>query len=65
MFIVATDPARQRGDGAGASGQGGGSQLADPALTLLPTPVADNSRGLPSSQTDYQSLANVAAALTD
>ena len=25
---------------------------------LLPTPVADNSRGLPSPTTDYQSLAN-------
>ena len=33
--------------------------------SLLPTPVVDNSRGLPSAQTDYQSLANVAATLTD
>ena len=33
------------------------------ALTLLPTPVADNSRGLPSASTDYASLANVAASL--
>lgn len=32
-------------------------------LTLLPTPVADNSRGLPSSGTDYASLANVAVSL--
>jgi hypothetical protein len=32
--------------------------------SLLPTPVADNSRGLPSESTDYQSLANVAATLT-
>ena len=30
---------------------------------LLPTPVSDNSRGLPSASTDYASLANVAAAL--
>ena len=29
----------------------------------LPTPVADHSRGLPSSTTDYASLANVAATL--
>lgn len=34
------------------------------ALTvLLPTPVADNSRGLPSDGTDYQSLPNALAAL--
>ena len=33
------------------------------ALTLLPTPVADNSRGLPSASTDYASLANVAVSL--
>lgn len=30
---------------------------------LLPTPVSDNSRGLPSASTDYASLANVACAL--
>ena len=30
---------------------------------LLPTPVADNSRGLPSKGTDYASLANAAASL--
>lgn len=30
---------------------------------LLPMPVSDNSRGLPSSGTDYASLANVAASL--
>ena len=35
--------------------------LAD--LPVLPTPVADNSRGLPSASTDYASLANVAASL--
>jgi len=34
-----------------------------PDLTLLPTPVADNSRGLPSKGTDYASLANVACSL--
>jgi DNA (cytosine-5)-methyltransferase 1 len=30
---------------------------------LLPTPVADHSRGLPSKSTDYASLPNVAVAL--
>ena len=34
-----------------------------PDYSSLPTPVADHSRGLPSSTTDYASLANVAAAL--
>jgi hypothetical protein len=34
-----------------------------PAYSSLPTPTADHSRGLPSSTTDYQSLANVAATL--
>lgn len=34
-----------------------------PDSSSLPTPVADHSRGLPSSTTDYASLANVAAAL--
>lgn len=33
------------------------------ALTLLPTPVADNSRGLPQPGTDFQSLPNVVCAL--
>ena len=33
------------------------------AVHHLPTPVADHSRGLPSSTTDYASLANVAALL--
>ncbi len=37
-----------------------------PAIgALLPTPMADNSRGLPSPNTDYQSLANTAQQLTD
>jgi hypothetical protein len=31
--------------------------------SLLPTPVSDNSRGLPSASTDYQSLPNVAVSL--
>ena len=30
---------------------------------LLPTPVSDNSRGLPSATTDYASLPNVAVSL--
>ena len=34
-----------------------------PDCSSLPTPVADHSRGLPSSTTDYASLANVAASL--
>src|SRR5690606_23176636 len=33
------------------------------AQRLLPTPVSDNSRGLPSASTDYASLANVACEL--
>lgn len=32
-------------------------------MALLPTPVADNSRGLPSDGTDYQSLPNALVAL--
>lgn len=32
-------------------------------MTLLPTPVSDNSRGLPSSGTDYQSLPNAVVSL--
>lgn len=32
-------------------------------VTLLPTPVSDNSRGLPSTGTDYQSLPNAVVAL--
>lgn len=34
-----------------------------PDLTLLPTPVSDNSRGLPSSGTDYASLPNAVVNL--
>lgn len=36
---------------------------ADNGLTLLPTPVADNSRGLPSPGTDFQSLPNAVCSL--
>lgn len=32
-------------------------------MELLPTPVADHSRGIPSPTTDYQSLANVVTDL--
>jgi hypothetical protein len=35
----------------------------DPVEALLPTPVADNSRGLPSKSTDYSSLPNSVCAL--
>ena len=61
-------------DGCASAGSHGASVLDEPdrdalrsgphrGLTLLPTPVADNSRGLPSASTDYASLANVAASL--
>ena len=50
-----TSPARFGGHAlAGAGG---------PDLSLLPTPVSDNSRGLPSSGTDYASLPNAVVAL--
>lgn len=45
------------------NGNGHGKSLSIEALRLLPTPVADNSRGLPQPGTDYQSLPNVAAKL--
>lgn len=45
------------------NGNGHGKSLAIEAQRLLPTPVSDNSRGLPSASTDYASLANVACAL--
>src|SRR5690348_11374411 len=35
----------------------------DPVEALLPTPVADNSRGLPSKSTDYSSLPNAVVTL--
>ena len=39
-----------------------GKSLAIEAQRLLPTPVADNSRGLPSASTDYASLANAVSS---
>lgn len=55
------------GGAAGASPTGrhghAESRPGRPDLTLLPTPVSDNSRGLPSKGTDYASLANVAVSL--
>ena len=45
------------------NGNGHGKSLEIEALRLMPTPVADNSCGLPSSGTDYASLANVAVSL--
>src|SRR5690606_12972915 len=45
------------------NGNGHGKSLAIEAQRLLPTPVSDNSRGLPSASTDYASLANVACEL--
>ena len=47
-----------RGTAAAWGGEGAGA-----GLTLLPTPVADNSRGLPSPGTDFQSLPNAVCAL--
>ena len=45
------------------NGNGHGKSLAIEAQRLLPTPVSDNSRGLPSATTDYASLPNVAASI--
>ena len=43
------------------NGNGHGKSLAIEAQRLLPTPVADHSRGLVSDGTDYQSLPNEVA----
>ena len=54
------------GDGAGVPHQPDRDALRvgpERDLTLLPTPVSDNSRGLPSSGTDYASLPNAVAEL--
>lgn len=40
-----------------------GDLMLPSAVAMLPTPVSDNSRGLPSPGTDFQSLPNVAASL--
>lgn len=45
------------------NGNGHGKSLSIEAQRLLPTPVSDNSRGLPSSGTDYQSLPNAVVSL--
>lgn len=45
------------------NGNGHGKSLAIEAQRLLPTPVSDNSRGLPSSGTAYASLPNAVALL--
>ena len=45
------------------NGNGHGKSLEIEAQRLLPTPVADHSRGLPSASTDYASLPNVAVSL--
>jgi len=44
-------------------GSSGDLMLPSAVMTLLPTLVADNSRGLPSEGTDYASLANAAVSL--
>lgn len=46
-----------------SNGNGHGPSLAIEAQRLLPTPVADHSRGLPQPGTDFQSLPNVALSL--
>ena len=56
---VTTETAQRRIDLRGSAR----CNLSDQVVALMPTPVADNSRGLPSASTDYASLANVAAAL--
>jgi DNA (cytosine-5)-methyltransferase 1 len=45
------------------NGNGHGKSLNIEALRLLPTPVSDNSRGLPQKGADFQSLPNVAVSL--
>jgi hypothetical protein len=45
------------------NGNGHGKSLSIETLRLLPTPVADHSRGLPSPTTDYASLPNVVVGL--
>lgn len=44
-------------------GRADGLRAAGEPTALLPPPVADHSRGLPSSGTDYQSLPNVVCSL--
>ena len=56
----------QAGDGAGVPHQSDRDVVRpgpERDLTLLPTPVSDNSRGLPSSGTDYASLPNAVVSL--
>ena len=45
------------------NGNGHGKSLAIEAQRLLPTPVSDNSRGLPSGGTDYASLPTAVVSL--
>lgn len=78
VFVFAWPAADTDGDGLASFGRwlverrdahrrdgadGYGAPAAPEGMTLLPTPVADNSRGLPSSGTDYASLPNAVAAL--
>jgi hypothetical protein len=44
-------------------GERGYKSRLEEAISLLPTPMADNSRGLPQTGTSYQSLPNVAFSL--
>lgn len=74
IFLFATPADAERGGWDGRAPDSLGSALGGTAtawggegagagLTLLPTPVADNSRGLPSPGTDFQSLPNAVCAL--
>jgi len=56
---VTTETAQRRIDLRGSAR----CNLSDQVVALMPTPVADNSRGLPSASTDYASLANAAVSL--
>jgi DNA (cytosine-5)-methyltransferase 1 len=66
LFIAVGHPDQPRLEGWQLRGERPGERPAWPAggeSALLPTPVADHSRGLPSAGTDYQSLPNAVCAL--
>lgn len=54
---------RMRARHGNGNGHGHGPSLSIEAQRLFPTPVADNSRGLPSEGTDYASLPNAVCSL--
>lgn len=59
----AWDAWTERMKAAHGNGNGHGPSLSIEALRLLPTPVADHSRGLAQPGSDFQSLPNVALSL--